>query len=355
MKKIIFTAICVLAVVNVVAQERWSREKAEDWYEQHDWITGANFIPSTAINQLEMWQEDTFDPETIDRELGYAEEVGFNTMRVYLHSLAYKADKKGFKERVERYLDIADKHGIKTMFVFFDDVWGANPKIGKQPEPVPGTHNSGWIQDPGYPESVEMADSKELKNYVQDIMRTYANDDRVLLWDLYNEPGNNAKEAKSLPLLRNVFKWAREVNPSQPLSVGLWNWDLEKLNEFQALNSDIITYHSYDDPETHQRIIDLLQSHGRPMIATEYMARTRNNRFSNTLPILKKENIGAINWGLVNGKTNTIYAWNTPIESGEEPVEWFHDIFRKDGTPYRQDEVDLIKKLNETEINSDDE
>lgn len=346
---------CVGLSAELIAQQglenKWSREQAKEWYEQQGTILGANFVPSTAINQLEMWQEDTFDPETIDRELGYAEEIGMNTMRVYLHSLAYKADKEGFKERMREYLGIADDHGIKTMFVFFDDVWNTEPKIGKQPEPIPGTHNSGWVQDPGYPESVEMADSKELESYVKDILKTFGKDGRVLLWDLYNEPGNNDRSIddkvnESMALLKNVFKWAREVNPSQPLSAGLWKWDFKDLNTFQALNSDIITYHSYVDPQAHTRIIELLKTHGRPMICTEYMARTRNNRFSNTLPLLKENNIGAINWGLVNGKSNTIYAWDTPIESGEEPVEWFYDIFRKDGTSYRQDEVDLIKKIS---------
>ncbi|UGU14912.1 cellulase family glycosylhydrolase [Sinomicrobium kalidii] len=326
--------------------ERWSVQKAQEWYEQHAWINGANFIPSNAINQLEMWQEDTFSPEIIDRELGYAESIGMNAMRVYLHSLAYKADPEGFRDRVEKYLDIADKHGIKTMFVIFDDVWGKTPKIGRQPEPETGTHNSGWMQDPGNPASKEEKNFPELEKYVKDIMTTFKDDDRILLWDLYNEPGNDGKGNESLPLLKNVFKWAREVNPSQPVSAGLWSWGLKDLNAFQALHSDIITYHSYDDPEAHKRVLEVLKSHGRPMICTEYMARTRNSRFANIMPMLKEENIGAINWGLVNGKTNTIYAWNTPIKSGEEPVEWFHDIFRKDGTPYRQDEAELIKKLN---------
>lgn len=331
-----------------VLENKWSREKAKEWYAEQGTILGANFVPNTAINQLEMWQEDTFDPDTIDRELGYAEGIGMNTMRVYLHSLAYKADKEGFKERMEEYLSIADRHGIKTMFVIFDDVWNAEPKIGKQPEPKAGTHNSGWVQDPGYPASKNEENFPELEIYVKDIIGTFAQDDRILLWDLYNEPGNNDKGNESLALLEEVFSWARAVNPSQPLSVGLWKWDLKDLNTYQALNSDIITYHSYEDPEKHQRLIQLLKTHGRPMICTEYMARTRNNTFNNTLPMLKEENIGAINWGLVKGKSNTIYAWNTPIESGEEPVEWFHDIFRKDGTPYRQDEVDLIKKISKT-------
>lgn len=352
MKKVIsFVFLLCLSLVvsgqeNVLETNKWAIEKSVNWYGQHDWMTGANFNPSTAINQLEMWQEATFDPETINRELGYAEGIGFNTMRVYLHSLAYKADPVGFKKRIATYLDIADKHGIKTMFVFFDDVWGKSPKIGKQPEPKIGTHNSGWIQDPGDPAHKNEANFPALEIYVKDILETFANDKRILMWDLYNEPGNSGKENTSMLLLKNVFNWAREVNPSQPLTVGIWRWNFHELNAFQALNSDIITYHNYEDQKHHKHIIDLLKSHGRPMICTEYMARPRNSRFSTILPLLKEENVGAINWGLVAGKSNTKYMWDTPIEDGSEPEEWFHEVFRKDGTPYRKDEADLILKLN---------
>ncbi len=353
MKNILFVAMLIIAVNTSISQElsvlnknKWSVEKADNWYAGHKWITGANFNPSSAINQLEMWQEQTYDPKTIDSELGFAAGIGFNTMRVYLHSLVYKADPEGFKSRINNYLSISDKHNIKTIFVFFDDVWNPTPKIGMQPNPKPGIHNSGWVQDPGDPNSKDVENFSELKRYVQDILKTFSNDKRVIMWDLFNEPGNSGKKETSLPLLKAVFEWAREINPTQPLTVGLWAWDFQELNAFQALNSDIITYHNYDDTERHQMVINLLKSHGRPMICTEYMARTRNSRFSNILPLLKRENIGAINWGLVAGKSNTIYQWDTPIESGEEPVEWFHDIFRKNGTPYRQDEVNLIKKLN---------
>ena len=331
--------------VTVADGQKWTKEKADKWYAGHKWMSGANFIPSTAINQLEMWQEDTFDPTTIDRELGYAQGIGFNTMRVFLHSLAYKADPKGFKTRVGKYLDIADKHGIKTMFVFFYDCWNKEPATGKQPEVKPGVHNSGWAQDPGYPD-VEHAGDKELEAYVKDILKTFGTDNRILLWDLYNEPGNSGKGLKSFGLLKDVFKWARQANPSQPISAGLWNWGSHELNTFQAQNSDIITYHFYEQVDDHKRIISLLKTHDRPMICTEYMARTKNNSFYNHMTLLKNENIGAINWGLVAGKTNTIYAWDTPVPTGEEPQIWFHDIFRKDGTPYRQDEVNIIKKLN---------
>jgi hypothetical protein len=324
----------------------WSVEKAKAWYAQHQWINGADFLPSTAINQLEMWQAESFDPTTIDRELGWAQSIGFNTMRVYLHSLAWKQDPAGFKNRVDQFLNIADKHGIQPLFVFFDDCWNKVPVAGIQPAPKPGIHNSGWVQDPGDPYYKDSTTYPDLEKYVKDVMGAFKNDKRILLWDLYNEPGNSGKRDSSLPLLKKVFSWAREVNPDQPISVGLWAWDFEKLNEYQLMNSDIITYHNYEDPLWHQRTIELLKANGRPLICTEYMARTRNSRFSNILPLLKKNNVGAINWGFVAGKSNTIYAWDTPLADGSEPIEWFHDIFRPDGTPYRQDEVNLIKKMN---------
>ncbi len=292
-----------------------------------------------------MWQADTFDPETIDRELAYAEGIGFNAMRVFLHSVVWKEDPKGFKNRINKYLTIANKHHIQTIFVFFDDCWNPNAKPGKQPDPKPGIHNSGWMQDPGKP-LTSPADFAALKAYVDDILTTFKHDDRILLWDLYNEPGNGNKNFKSAVLLNKVFAWAHAVAPDQPVSAGMWDWSLVELNKIQLQNSDVITYHCYEVPEMHQRIVQLLKINNRPVICTEYMARTRNSTFENTMPMLKQENVGAINWGFVSGKTNTIYAWDKPMPDGSEPKVWFHDVFRKDGTPFSQQETDLIKKLN---------
>jgi hypothetical protein len=347
--KYITVAILLMVVtlqVSAQTRERWSTGKAKKWYAAHAWINGANFIPSTAINQLEMWQSDSFDPSTIDRELGWAEGLGFNTMRVYLHSLAYKQDPKGFIGRMGQYLAIADKHHIQTIFVFFDDCWNKMGFIGKQPAPQTGIHNSGWVQDPGDPAYKETGNYPALEKYVKDVMGTFARDKRILLWDLYNEPGNSGKLESSLPLLTKVFEWARSINSDQPISAGLWRWDFEKLNAVQIMNSDVITYHDYEAPEWHKRVLQVLKTHDRPLICTEYMARTKNSTFANTLPMLKAENIGAINWGLVAGKTNTIYAWDTPLKDGSQPAAWFHDIFWPDGRIYRTEETDLIKKLN---------
>jgi hypothetical protein len=295
-----------------------------------------------------MWQADTFDPATIDKELGWAEGIGFNTMRVFLHSVAWKQDPEGFKNRVDRFLTIADRHHIQPLFVFFDDCWNKEPRAGRQPEPRTGIHNSGWVQDPGQPASFDTGRYPGLERYVKDVLTHFAHDKRILLWDLYNEPGNSGKGDSTVPLLTDIFQWAREVNPDQPVSSGLWNWSLEKISICQLNNSDVITYHDYGEVEPHQRLIDVLKANNRPLICTEYMARTRNSRFSTILPMLKKKNVGAINWGFVAGKTNTIYAWSTPMPNGGQPIEWFHDIFRPDGTPYREDEVDLIRTLNKT-------
>jgi hypothetical protein len=327
------------------ASERWTTEQANSWTTGKPWFRGCNFIPSSAVNQLEMWQKDSFDPKTIDRELGWAESIGMNCMRVFLHHVAWQVDQKGFKKRMNTYLSIARKHGIYTIFVFFDDCWNPTYHAGKQPDPKPGVHNSGWIRDPG--DLLYTSDSllPVLENYVKDVLTTFKDDKRILMWDLYNEPGNSGYGNKSMPLLQDVFTWAREINPSQPVTSGVWNIWLTDLNRFQVGNSDIISYHNYGDEKDHQGCIDTLQELQRPMICTEYMARRNNSLFQNIMPILKEQHIGAINWGLVEGKTNTKYAWDQPIPDGSEPKLWFHEIFRKDGTPYKQEEVDLIKEL----------
>jgi hypothetical protein len=340
-------ACCLLFVTTITAQEKWTTKKANDWYAKQGWLRGCNFQPSTAINQLEMFQAETFDTTTINKELSWAQDLGFNVMRVYLHHLLWVADKEGFKKRLDTYLSISAKHGIKTLFTIFDDCWNDTAWVGKQPEPKIGVHNSGWVKDPGtmiytHPDTMQV-----LEAYVKDLLTTFKNDKRILMWDLYNEPGNGAQFDKSMPLLQNVFKWAREVNPSQPISAGVWNngKNFQNLNKFQLENSDIITYHNYNYIDHHQNAIDTLRKFGRPLICTEYMARRNGSLFFTIMPMLKKENVGAINWGFVSGKTNTIFAWDTPIKDGKEPPLWFHDIFRKDGTAFSKKEVELIKAI----------
>lgn len=329
----------------VTPRERWTEQQANEWYKQWGWLRGADFIPSTAINQLEMWQAESFDTATINKELGFAESIGMNAMRVYLHHLAWEVDRDGFKQRMKTYLDIADKHHIATLFVFFDDCWNPTYTQGKQPDPKPGVHNSGWIRDPGDLYHTDSTLVVKLEEYVKDVLTTFKDDKRIILWDVYNEPGNSNYGNKSMALLEKAFQWGRQVNPSQPLSAGVWRFDLKDLNAYQLATSDVITYHNYQDEKEHRVCIDSLQKLNRPLLCTEYMARTRGSRFENIMPMLKADTIAAINWGLVSGKTNTMYAWDTPVPDGSEPKIWFHDIFRKDGSVFSKEEVALIKKL----------
>jgi len=333
----------VLADEPVAESPRWPVEKARTWYETQGWRVGCNFIPSTAVNQLEMWQEATFDPTTTDRELGWAADMGMNAVRVYLHDLAWEAGAEGFRQRVRRFLDIAHRHGIKTMFVLFDDCWNESPRLGPQPAPIPGVHNSGWLQGPGKAVVNDPAQWERLERYAEGIVGAFAQDDRILAWDLYNEPGNSGQGAKSLPLLKKAFAWARKADPSQPLTVGVWDPNLRALNDFQLEASDVITFHNYGDAEGLARQIADLDKHGRPILCTEWLRRGHSD-VETHLPIFKKERVGCFNWGLVAGKTQTIYPWGSPKDA-PEPEQWFHDLLRQDGTPFDEQETALFRQL----------
>ncbi|MFI5153022.1 MAG: glycoside hydrolase family 2 TIM barrel-domain containing protein [Chitinophagales bacterium] len=344
MKKIILLAGFLVLFNLAFTQPIWTAEKANGWYKSQPWSVGCNFIPSTAINELEMWQAESFDRATIDRELGWAHGLGMNLVRVFLHIIPWQTDASGFKERINEYLTIADRHQIKTMFVLFDDCWNADPKPGKQPDPKPGIHNSGWMQCPGKKMHNDSSTWGQLEGYTKDILSSFKNDSRILIWDLYNEPGNSQYGNSSLILLKKVFQWAWSVRPSQPLTAGIW-YDDKNFNDWQLANSDIISFHNYNPAGDLEKEITDLNKRGKPLICSEYMARTRNSRFGTHLPIFKKYKVAAINWGFVSGKTNTIYQWDTPVPDGSEPKIWFHDIYRKDGTPFDEKEVEVIKQL----------
>ena len=340
----IILLLLIISIATIAQSKIWTKQQANDWYKKQGWLVGADFLPSTAINQLEMWQAETFDSATIDRELGWAHNIGMNVMRVYLHDLAWQEDPEGFKNRMNRYLAISTKNQIKTLFTIFDDCWNPDPVIGKQPDPKPGIHNSGWVRSPSKAVHDDATQWTYLEKYVKDVLTTFRNDDRVLMWDLYNEPGNSSYNETSMPLLKKIFEWAWTVRPSQPLTAATW-YDNKDFNTFQLANSDIITIHNYNDAENLEKELKEKAKLGRPIVCSEYMARPRNSRFQTHLPIFKKYNVGAINWGLVSGKSNTIYQWSKPIPDGSEPELWFHDIFRKDGTPYDKKETEFIKAI----------
>jgi hypothetical protein len=353
--------------VPAAARERWSEQQAKEWYARQPWILGANYIPATAINQLEMWQADTFDPQRIDLELGWAEAIGMNSMRVFLHDLLWRQDAQGLRKRIDTFLGIAARHHIRTLFVLFDSVWDPSPHLGPQHAPVPGVHNSGWVQSPGATVLSDPTEYPRLEEYVKGVVGAFAGDQRILGWDVWNEPAYSDKVGGSYAaleahqkgqrvraLLPKVFAWARAAGATQPLTSGLWGEEWESSTGvpatplIQLQQSDVISFHSYDKPGIFERKVIALGRYQRPLICTEYMARTEGSTFEGTLPIAKRYHVGAINWGLVQGKTQTIYPWDSwqkPYD--HEPAPWFHDIFRTDGRPYDSSETALIRQLSD--------
>lgn len=347
--------------------QQWSVEQAHAWYTRQPWLIGANYIPSDAINQIEMWQAESFNPALIDKELGYAAAIGMNCMRVFLHDLVFQQDPAGYLKRIEQFLRIADKHHIKIMLVFFDSVWDPYPYLGKQRDPRPGVHNSGWVQGPGIHALRDSTQDSRLEKYVKAIVKEFGRDERVFCWDVWNEPDNmngkiyndyepDNKVALVLRIIKKAFPWIRSQNPVQPLTTYVCGtgWpDVEvaplpymaELVNFVLTNSDILSFHNYGSTEAWETIARRFLKKGRPVLCTEFLARN-GCTFESTLPSAKKMNIGVMCWGLVAGKTNTIHGWHTwETPDKGEPEVWHHDVLRKDGTPYSQKEIDLIRSI----------
>lgn len=346
------------------APGRWSAERAKAWGAKQKWQVGCNYLPSNAINQLEMFQAETFSPDLIDKELGFAQQLGFTSVRVFLHDLLWKQDHEGFLKRCERFLEIADRRGIQTMFVLFDSCWHPVPQLGRQPDPIPWTHNSGWVQSPGIAILKDPKSYPHLKEYVQGVVAHFKNDRRVILWDVWNEPDNfdggaakrQGLEPKNKPdlvnaLMPQVFSWIREVNPSQPLTSGVWRdsentVQLDECKRIQIAHSDVISFHTYGDVPSLNRCLKNLAIYDRPLYCTEFMARPNGSVFEPHLALMKDAQCAAYCWGFINGKSQTIYPWDswTKAYTAPPPV-WFHDILQPDGTPFKQVEVDFIRKV----------
>lgn len=353
------TALCANA-----PRQRWTPQEATTYMTGQPYPIGGNFLPQYAINELQMWQADTWNPAEIDRELGWAQSIGMTTMRVFLHDLLWQQDSKGFLQRMDAFLGIAQKHGIKPVFVLFDSCWDPVAKLGPQRPPIPGVHNSGWVQSPG----LALADESQqprLEAYVKGVVGHFASDKRILAWDIWNEPdnsggGNYTNDLKNKTelmdaMLPKAFAWARSVGPVQPLTSGVWTHDdwadpakLSATEKIQLNESDIISFHDYSWPEKFEARIVQLETLGRPILCTEYMARGAGSTFDNSLPIAAKHHVGAINWGLVKGLSQTNLPWDSwklPY-TDREPTVWFHDVFYSDGRPYRKAEADVIRRVS---------
>lgn len=365
-------AAAVMAAVGIAAggaeaRERWTEQEAAAWYARMPWLVGCNYNPASAINELEMWQAETFDPASIDRELGWAESLGFTSLRVYLHNIPWQQDAKGFLDRMDRFLAIADRHRIGVMFVLLDSCWDPHPKPGPQRAPRPHVHNSGWVQCPGAEILSDPARHGELRGYIHGVVARFKDDRRVHAWDVFNEPENDNRNSygaagakteipnkaeMALALLPKAFAWAREANPSQPLSAAPWRgpWPehaaMDPIERAMIEESDVISFHNYADLGQVKLRVGQLRRYNRPILCSEYMARPAGSTFDPVLGWLKEQKVGGYNWGFVAGKTQTQYPWDSWQKAyTAEPPVWFHEILRDDGSPYRPEEVRYIRSL----------
>lgn len=353
--------------------KQWSKERIWDWYDKELWLRGCNFMGSDCANRIDQWQELGFEErlKTADRELKLAAETGFNTVRLILEYIIWKEDHDAFMKRLDRYLNTAYKYGIRCMLVFGNDCMlpkddpNSHLHAGEQHFDI-GYHggrkrsqHSSLNTEPGYSLLDEPDEVEHIYRWVEEIIDTYKNDPRVVVWDLYNEAGNTRRGELTKPHIKRFFEIARDVAPMQPLTSCVWrmngdpNQKLADVERFALEHSDIISYHNYGDYVTNVKIIANLKRLGRPILCTEWLGRVQHNTVQEIFPLFFVEKIGCYNWGFVAGKYQTYEPWENIWEayySGRridyDFTKWFHDLYRFNLRPYDPGEIDLIKDLS---------
>ena len=296
--------------------ERWTKEKAWQWYNERTWIRGCNYMSADCANRIDQWQSLGFDErlQTTDAELALANTLGFNSIRVIVEFAVWHEEHDSFFDRFDRYLDVCKKNGISVMVVLANDCMA--PKYDGFVPPHVGVQKYDWgyhggkkksqhsvFSTIGYHPYFDEPDMKPLYfKMVREIIERYKNDDRIIVWDLYNEPGNSNRDAETLPNIAEMFRIAREINPSQPLTASVWKTegtelsDMLECEKFALENSDIITYHCYCDYSEQIKVINRLRKTERPLINTEWLMRNKRNNIQDTFPLFFLEKIGSYIW-----------------------------------------------------------
>lgn len=354
---------------------QWTTKQAQEWSKKLPWIVGFNYLPRSAVNWNEMWQKESFNLTQIKEEFSWAAAANYNALRTNLPYIVWQNDRDGLIERIEQLLEAAAKNNLMVVLCLFDDCGfsGAEPMLGVQAAPINGLHNSQAVASPGRKVVMDKSQWGNLEVYVKDILNHFKHDKRILLWDLYNEPGNRMVftldgdrpvsaelEPFAQELMELTFKWAREIDLIQPLTVGGWHVPVLETAEYEEILvhpidikalelSDIISFHAYCQLDRMHEVVKIIQKYERPMLCTEWLARHVNSIFATHLPFFHKHNIGCFQWGLVEGKTQTIYPW--PIVMKED-LNYsrmpFHDVLKSSGEAFFPEEIELIKQLKQT-------
>ncbi len=346
---------------------QWSKERAWAWHNSHPWIRGFNYLPSNCTTQFEMWQEYGFEErlEVMDKEIALAKTVGFNSVRFAMNFETWNKDPEAYKERLEKALCILDKYGFTMLARFGNDC--TVPKDQYKP-PVFGPVETAWGYHGGIKSSPHRSgltegylpiDEEDLApryyEWVKDIITAHKDDERIIMWGMWNEAGNTKRFNKSEKHLRKFFETAREINPIQPLTADSWIMTFNKdvLNplsmcreiEFLAMElSDVISFHHYGKYANVVSTIKALKDkYDRPMYNTEWLHRPYDNNPDELFPLFYLENIGSYHYGLVEGRAQYYEPWDSIRGSDLNIDLWQHDIFRANHRPYSHKEIELFK------------
>ena len=350
---------------------RWSEKKAWEWYNSHPWIRGCNYMSADSVNRIDQWQGLHFKErlKTTEEELGVMKDLGFNSVRIILEFVVWEKEHDSFLERFEEYISLLDKYGISAMVVLANDCMPPKTELWKMPDI--GEQHYDWGYHGGRRHSQHGRHNSPAPHYyfddpvltekyfemVREIVTLYKDDPRILMWDLFNEPGNSNRSGITIEPLKRMVKEVRAINPSQPLTIAAWcrdaNYEFSMPEDVFAIeNSDIITYHNYGTYEEHVRIIKYLKQFNRPLINTEWLARCTGNTVFDNFPLFYLENIGCYNWGFVAGKYQTYEPyeahWQWYNDDKNAPIDftkWFHDLYRPSLRPYDPRETELIKRF----------
>lgn len=351
-------------------RERWSESQAWDWYEKKPWVMGINYVPSITLHAVELWQEDTY-PEVIEsvrKEFILMQDIGLNSVRMFLPFHIWFHEKEKFLERLDCFLDELASRNITMMPVLFNDCVGFGRPKDITPHMSHGWqqydigHHGGHKKNPFTGEQEQIGwclwDEPEwqetLEEYLIALLERFGKDERIYIWDLWNEPGNSNRHDRSIPYIKRVFEIARNINPVQPLTAGVWSYpesygvddsvDVETVQRLALDESDIITFHQYEGIERVNRVVKQLQKEKRPMLNTEWLNRIQDNFVQDNLPLYYKERIGSYSWGLVAGKSQHFLPWDELWNHRQLPLNrWQHDLFDTFYTPYDKKELELMR------------
>jgi hypothetical protein len=364
MKRLVLVISLFLPAVAFAQAGQLSIAAAKDWYARQPWIIGANYIQSNTVNQIEMWQPETFDGDRVDLELGWAESLGINTLRVFLHEMLWEHESGALQSRMRKLLSIAEKHKMKVIFVLFDSSGDPYPELGHQRQPKPGVRNSLWVQSPGAKALSDPKQVEKILSYAKDVVAVFNIDRRILAWDVWNEPDNtneNSYQRSELPnkveavraLLPRVFQYVRAGEPEQPVTSGLWRGDwsstasLSPIEKIQVELSDFISFQNYDGPQEFEKRVRWLQAFQRPVVCTGFLARNQGSSIEAILPIALKYDVGALVGDLVQGKTQMwlpLDSWQNPY-TDHQPTVWSQDLFQSTGPLYQKQDADVIRQM----------